>query len=137
MNTKKVDVVVIGAGIVGLAIALAAAKRNKRVVLIERTERAVGASVRNFGLLWPVGQPAGPAHARALRSLEIWRDVCAQAGIWSEPSGSLHLAYQPDEQAVIEEYFKVSGSQAYVRQLLSAKEVCSRFSAVIPNGCAR
>lgn len=98
------DDTVVGAGIIGLATAYHLASRGRRVVLFERSPRAVGASVRNFGMLWPIGQPLGPDRALALRSLEIWSDVLRSANLWHAPCGSLHLAYQDDEARVLDEF---------------------------------
>lgn len=107
-RTNGADVAVVGAGIVGLAHALAAAKQGHKVVIFERDEWAVGASIRNFGLVWPVGQPGGPLYERALRSREIWLEVAEKAGMWCAESGSLHLAYNGDEQSVLEEYLETT-----------------------------
>ena len=48
MGALESDVCVVGAGIVGLAHALEARARGLTVTVVERHERAVGASVRNF-----------------------------------------------------------------------------------------
>jgi FAD dependent oxidoreductase TIGR03364 len=130
----KADIAVIGAGIVGLAHALAAARRGLRVVLIERHEHAVGASVRNFGLVWPIGQPEGLRHDRALRSREIWEDVARQAGLSFFPTGSLHLAYRSDEWSVLEEFSSGALGSTHGRRLLTAAEVAERHGSVRTEG---
>src|SRR6201996_7306300 len=86
--------IVVGAGIVGLATARALAMRGFSVKVFERSERAVGASIRNFGMIWPIGQPAGKLYERATRSRNIWKGIGEEGCFWNEQAGSLHLAYQ-------------------------------------------
>ncbi len=66
---KKCDVAIVGGGILGIAHAFEAAKRGYSVVIFERSRQAQGASIRNFGLIWPIGQAPGKVHERALRTL--------------------------------------------------------------------
>lgn len=131
---RSADVAVVGGGIIGLAFAYAHAKRGRKVALFERTDFAIGASVRNFGLLWPVGQPFGNAHDRAMRSREIWMEIIAQTGLWHAASGSLHLAYAQDEWAVLREYLAHAGPEKHGRELLGPAQVRAKSSVVNPEG---
>lgn len=126
----KRKAIVIGAGIAGLAAARALAATGYKVTVIERTQRAVGASIRNFGMIWPVGQPAGELYERAMLSRSIWKQVCIEAGIWHDESGSLHLAYAADELDVLEE-FEESGNNYAQYRLLTPEETLQRSEAVV------
>lgn len=95
--------IVIGAGIVGLATARALAEKGYQVTVFERNEKAIGASIRNFGMVWLIGQTDGKLFERGLRSKVIWKQVCQQAGLWLEETGSLHLAYHQQEWQVMNE----------------------------------
>src|SRR5262245_19553505 len=128
------DDAIVGAGILGLAHAYHLAKRGRRVIVFERNPQAVGASIRNFGMLWPIGQPAGPMRAMALRSLEIWKDVLQESGIWHEPTGSLHLPYRDDEAQVLEECIADAPEKGYEVTFLSPGEVREKCATVNPNG---
>lgn len=98
------DLAIVGAGIVGLAHALAAVRRGLRVVVMERDARANGASVRNFGFVTITGQEAGDTRRRALRSREVWDEVVREAGVDVLQRGTLFVARRPEALAVLEEF---------------------------------
>jgi D-hydroxyproline dehydrogenase subunit beta len=132
MQTRYDDAIV-GAGIIGLAHAYTLAKRGRRVIVFERHAHAQGASVRNFGTLWPIGQPAGPRYQLARRSLEIWREVLAESGLWHSAAGSLHLAYHEDEVAVLHEFLESAPQHGYECEWLDAAQAALRSAAINPH----
>ena len=119
------DLVVIGGGIVGIAHAVAALERGMRVAMIERDGVCRAASVRNFGMLWPIGQRPGADEARALRSLDAWSKLAPLAGFHLNPCGSLHLVHHDDEARVVQEYLEQTGA-APGRQWLEPGEVLAK-----------
>jgi D-hydroxyproline dehydrogenase subunit beta len=124
------DDVVVGAGIVGLAHAYHLGRRGRRVLVIERHSRPQGASVRNFGMLWPIGQPAGDLRLLALYSRTMWLDVLTEAGIWHDKSGSLHVAYADDEARVLAEFADEACRGGFPCKLLdppAALKLCPRL----------
>lgn len=125
--------IVVGAGIVGLAVARALALKGFSVTVIERSHIATGASIRNFGMVWPIGQPSGKLYDRAMRSRSVWMEMSSKKVFWSEPAGSLHLAYLPEELQVLEE---VKSHYQYKRDLslLNASDVLSKSPAVNKDG---
>lgn len=127
------DLAVVGAGIVGLAHARAAARSGARVVICERDAAAASASVRNFGMIFPLGQPFGELRDLALASREIWLETAAEAGIRAEPCGALLLAHRGDEAAVLEE-FAAAAPDASAFELLEPGAVAERSPAVRRDG---
>jgi D-hydroxyproline dehydrogenase subunit beta len=131
---KRAEIAVVGGGILGLAHAYVLAKRKRRVVLFERSQEARGASVRNFGMIWPIGQRAGEMHCLALRSSEIWREVLEAARLPYLPTGSLHVAHRDDEAEVLREFAEIGPLAGYTCEWLEPAEVCRRSVAVRPQG---
>jgi D-hydroxyproline dehydrogenase subunit beta len=127
------DCVVVGAGIIGLATAYALLKAGKTVTILDRDSAPLGASIRNFGMVWPVGLPSGPASALAMRSREIWLEAARSAGFWIEPCGSLHLAYAEDELAVLREFVSMEHPDRGL-ELLGPEQTRERAPGVNPVG---
>jgi len=98
------DLAVVGAGVVGLAHALAAARLGKRVVVVDRDAQANGASVRNFGFVTVTGQERGTVWRRARRSAEVWAEVAQPAGIAVLQRGLTMVARRPEAKAVLEAF---------------------------------
>jgi FAD dependent oxidoreductase TIGR03364 len=92
----------VGAGIVGLGHALAAARLGKRVVVIDREAQANGASIRNFGFVTVTGQERGATWRRARRSRDVWDEVARAAGIPIQHRGLAMVARRPEARAVLE-----------------------------------
>ena len=116
---QRTDVVVVGAGIAGLAHAWAAARAGRSVTLLERSAYAQGASIRNFGMVWPIGQPPGRTLDLALRSRELWIEAADDAGFWSAPTGSIYLAVRDDELQVMREFVEThAGDTGYACEML-------------------
>lgn len=130
----RYDAAVVGAGILGLAHAYHLARSGRRVIVFERQSQAQGASIRNFGMLWPIGQPAGARYQMARRSLEIWLDVLRAANLWYDPCGSLHLAYHDDEAQVLREYLDISNQEDRNNRLYTAEEVRTHFPVIRHDG---
>jgi D-hydroxyproline dehydrogenase subunit beta len=130
--TKKTEIAIVGAGIVGLAHALAFAKRGHQVRVFERNLSAVGASIRNFGMVWPIGQPAGKLLNRAMLSRQIWLEFAAETGIYANPCGSLLPFYTSEEQAVVEEFYQTKPQTGYQIDLLSPQNTLKQCGLVNP-----
>ncbi|MRG58889.1 TIGR03364 family FAD-dependent oxidoreductase [Agromyces sp. CFH 90414] len=102
-DADRADVVVVGAGVVGLGAALAAVDRGLRVIVVERGSEASGASIRNFGHLCVTPQ-AGVALEYGRAAREIWRRLAREAGVWLCESGTFVAARADDELAVLAEF---------------------------------
>ncbi|MFE0460687.1 TIGR03364 family FAD-dependent oxidoreductase [Kitasatospora sp. NPDC058965] len=117
------DVVIIGAGIVGLAHAYEAVERGLSVAVVERADRATGASVRNFGHACATAQ-AGDALRYGIEARERWLKLSAAAGFWARRTGTVMVARAEDELAVLREFAELRGGDQV--RLLGAAELRER-----------
>ncbi|MDQ4215658.1 TIGR03364 family FAD-dependent oxidoreductase [Microbacterium capsulatum] len=133
--TARFDVAVVGSGIVGLGAAYAAVRRGKSVVVIDRTERPVGSTIRNFGHLC-IGAQSGAARTYADASRPIWLRLAQDAGFWLRESGTLVVAREHDELALLDEAAADDEGirlldQARVRELAPVRDGVARGGALV------
>lgn len=124
------DLAIVGAGILGLGHALAAARRGKRVVVIDRDAQANGASVRNFGFVTVTGQGAGDCWSLARRSRDIWTGIAAEARIDVLQRGLVLAARLPESEAVIDAFLRTEMGEGCQR--LTTAQACEAISALRP-----
>lgn len=86
------DIVVIGGGTVGAAIAYGLAKRGEKVLMLDGDDGDFRAAQANFGLVWLQGKgPGMPAYQALTRSsVDLWRRFCDEL----EETGGVDLAYE-------------------------------------------
>jgi D-hydroxyproline dehydrogenase subunit beta len=122
--SRRFDLAVVGAGIVGLGHALAARERGLDVVIVDRSGRPNGATVRNFGHI-ATSAHLGEAEVYARRSRELWSSLAARAGFWLRESGTLVVARHDDELSLLGELEPLGGGT-----MLTADAVASMAPVV-------
>ncbi|WP_329544416.1 FAD-binding oxidoreductase [Streptomyces sp. NBC_01356] len=106
--TKRLtcDVVVVGAGMVGAASALYAARAGLDVVLVDRGPVAGGTTGSGEGNLLVSDKEPGPELELALLSGRLWTDLAQEVGeaIEYEAKGGLVVAATPEGLAALETF---------------------------------
>ena len=137
------DVLVVGGGAIGLAIAWRAARRGMSVALLERDGAGEGTSRVAAGMLAPVAEVEfGGAGRRmlelALRSAALWPGFAAElqaasgAEIAMRPTGTLLLARDDDEEAELERQLEFRRSLGLEVRRLRPSEAREREPALAP-----
>lgn len=125
-SSEKADVVIIGAGVVGLAIASRIAGNGRQVYVLERHEKfgletsGRSSEVIHSGIYYP---PSSLKSGLCLRGNALVYELCKLYGIAHDPIGKIIVATDEDEVSRLEALFR-SGVSAGVKglKLLSAKE---------------
>lgn len=129
---RPTDVLIVGAGIVGLAHALAAVRRGLTVRVIDRDAQANGASVRNFGFVTVTGQQAGDTWRRARRSRDVWAEIAPEAGIDIAHRGMMVAVRRPEAESVLQAFVQTeTGAEC---QLMTPAEARDRLPALRAEG---
>ena len=122
---SAVDVVVIGAGVVGTSTAYFLAKQGKRVALIEKGRVAGEQSSRNWGWVRQQGRDAAelPIMMEANR---IWTSLASETGqkdLTFTAQGCLYVAATDEQMAKYEHRHDIAKHHQLDTRMLSAAEV--------------
>jgi glycine/D-amino acid oxidase-like deaminating enzyme len=122
------DLAVVGAGIIGLSCARAAALKGLRVIVIDRDLESSGASVRNFGFVAVTGQERGTAWSRARRTCAIWEELAQQAEFPILQRGLWMTARRPEAVPVLEAFLETEmGEGCKILSRAAARACCAEI----------
>jgi D-hydroxyproline dehydrogenase subunit beta len=124
----KTDVLVVGAGIVGLAHAWEAHQRGLSVCVVEKNARCTGASVRNFGFITVTGQQKGSTWQRAVFAKNTWLHLAEKAKIPILHRGSYTLCEREEAFEVARAFMETD--MAHDCELLTQKQATTRTHPV-------
>jgi glycine/D-amino acid oxidase-like deaminating enzyme len=143
-SNRSTDILVIGGGIIGMAVAYGLARSGERVKVLDQGDDVFRAARGNFGLVWVQGKGAGQIdYARwTLGSATMWPAFAAElterTGVDLELSqiGGLRLALDDSElarQAQGMHLIQNSIGRPYPYEQLTAKEVKGLIPEVGPD----
>lgn len=101
--TSTSDLIVVGAGILGLATAFTALEKGMSVRVIDSADRPVGSSIQNFGHACFTGQ-ADIIQGVADDSRAGWLRAAQAVGFWAAESGTYIPAMTEAELQVLREF---------------------------------
>jgi FAD dependent oxidoreductase TIGR03364 len=123
--------VVVGAGVIGTWHALELLAAGFRVEHLDADQAPVGASVRNFGLVWVSGRRSGDELDVARRARARWEEISAEVpDVGFRPDGSLTVATTAAERAVMEAFGRHPDAAARAITFLEPDDVRARNPAI-------
>lgn len=145
MSAQRVEVAVIGGGLVGAAIAFGMRSLGSKLALLDEGDVAFRASRGNFGLIWVQGKGWGlPAYAAwTRRSARTWPRLAAMLNeatgldVALRQPGGLHVCLSPHELAARAERMATlqaqPGFERYAIEVLDRAGVAARMPAIGPD----
>ncbi|MBC9797760.1 TIGR03364 family FAD-dependent oxidoreductase [Sinomicrobium weinanense] len=127
--TKKFDLIVVGGGILGTFHAFHALNAGLKVLLLEKDNYPVGATVRNFGQVVPSGME-GKWFEFGVKGLGVYRELQQKFDISVRNNGSVYIASDPDEQQLLHELKAHYDTVGYDCELLTKKEIGQKYPAI-------
>ncbi|MCZ6871305.1 MAG: FAD-dependent oxidoreductase, partial [Gammaproteobacteria bacterium] len=123
-STQDYDVIVIGAGIVGVSAAYFLSQRDLSVAVLEKGVVAFEQSSRNWGWIRQNGRNLRELPL-AVASRELWQRYADELDedIGWRSGGNLHLGYDQEELATFERWRRAAAASGLATEILSAEQV--------------
>ncbi len=128
-SARIADLLIVGAGILGLSAAIQAANAGLRVILFERNAVPVGATRRNFGMVGTstLSHPEGIWRQYALESRKFYQEIQAETDISFQQRDGLYLANSNTEWQVLQEFADLSSKHVIPSQLVSKDQLAQNY----------
>jgi len=105
---EEIDILVIGAGVVGLAVACEIAEKNKAVLVLEKNNSfgqetsSRNSEVIHAGMYYPKGSLKA---TMCVEGRELLYEICEKNKIPQRKTGKLIVATEPDELQLLTDLF--------------------------------
>lgn len=132
-DSSSWDVIIVGAGIVGTAIARTLSKYQGRVLVVDRyREIGSGTSKANSAIIHTgFDAPVGSLEARLLqRARGVWQEILADAPIPWVPAGAYMLARSANDLEGLEKYQAMAKANGVIVERVSGNAVRDQIAAV-------
>ncbi|MCB0688652.1 MAG: TIGR03364 family FAD-dependent oxidoreductase [Saprospiraceae bacterium] len=123
---NQFDVIVVGAGIVGISHAFHCCQSGLKVALIERNDYPMDATVRNFGQIVPSGMNL-KWQQFGRESLDIYKEIQKEYDITVRQEGTVYLASDHEEMSLLEELSAINQENDYPSSLLTKNECLLKY----------
>ena len=133
---NQFDVVVVGAGVLGTFHAYHAARLGKKVLLVEKDNYPVQATVRNFGQVVPSGM-GKEWFDYGVRGTEIYKTIQHEFDLSIRTNGTVYIASDPAEQQLIHELKSSMDARAYPSVLMTSEQCVAKWPALKKSYCKK
>ena len=134
MNTADSDLIIVGAGILGLSAAIQAAEQGLKVQLFEKDAAPAGATRRNFGMVGTstLSRPDAKWREYALETRKFYQRIQAQHDISFQQRNGLYLANTELEWQVLHEFAQAAPDYRIPVELLNRQQLFEKYAYLNP-----
>lgn len=132
--SNKYDLIVVGSGALGTFHAFHAAQAGMKVLLLEKDQRPVNATVRNFGMVIASGM-AGRWFDYGVYGTDLYKSIQQKFDVSVRNNGSVYIASDDDEQQLIHELKARYDTNGYESELLSQQQLLAKYPVLKASYC--
>ncbi|MCF0051712.1 TIGR03364 family FAD-dependent oxidoreductase [Dyadobacter sp. LJ53] len=129
MMQPSYDLIIIGAGAMGTFHAYHAGLMGKKVLVVERDQQPVNATVRNFGMVIASGM-SGKWFDYGVYATQLYKTIQQRHNISVRNNGSLYIASEESEQKLIHALKLHYDTIGYHGELLTQKQLLDKHPAL-------
>jgi FAD dependent oxidoreductase TIGR03364 len=133
-QSKRFDFIIVGAGVLGTFHAYQASLLGKKILLVEKDQYPVNATVRNFGQVVPSGLSADWFQF-GVDSTNLYKKIQAEFDISIRQNGSLYIASDEEEQQLIHELKAIMDDRDYEAHLFTKQQCLGKWPALQSGYC--